>query len=305
MKRFVIASLVALGLSGAALADMPEQEQIEAARAAYIAGDHAAALAVLLPAAEAGDANAQNIVGAAYSDGHGVPVDPVAAQAWYEKSAAQGWVKAKVNLADLLREAPEGIGQDFARAITLYDEAKAEGYAYAFYARGRMHRLGQGGAADPVAARAEFEAGLKRGNGPAGNALADMHRLGEGGPKDEAAARAIYREAATLGYAISIGNLAFMYETGLGGPVDPVAAYALYVAAAERGDGNAAVNLADFIIATPGYWQDRPTALAWCLYGLDRARADQEEAFEGMCEAVAHELSEAEKAEAARIYAEW
>ena len=287
------------------LATAAPGDEIAEAREAYLAGDYAIALETLLPAAEAGDANAQNIVGVAFENGNGVPQDAARALEWYEKSVAQGFVKAQVNLGTLLREAPEGVVQDFARAARLLDAAMAADAPPAFWERGRMHRDGEGGPVDLDAARAAFEKGLALGNGESGNALADLHRMGFGVAKDEARARALYSETARTGYVIGIGNLAYSYEAGVGGDVDAPAAYALYLEAVAGGDGNAAVNLADFLINTPGYWQSNAMAGAYCLLGLDLARDDQQAQFEKVCGDVHAALSDEEKAEAARIYADW
>lgn len=133
---------------------------IAGARLAYIAGDSEAAGAVPLPAAEAGDANAQNIVGGCIQGGNGVPRNPVTALAWYEKSVAQGFAKAEVNLGTLLLHGDDGIAPDQGRAAQLFQAAMAQGYAHAIFERGLMHRDGQGGAADPAATKALIDAGL-------------------------------------------------------------------------------------------------------------------------------------------------
>jgi hypothetical protein len=304
MTQWLSSILAGLALTVCLASEVPADE-ISEARQAYLDGNYSAALKILLPAAEAGDANAQNIVGAAYENGNGVPQDATKALEWYEKSVAQGFAKAQLNLGTLLREGAKGVAQDHARAITLLEAAMAQNSPYAFWERGRMYRDGEGAAADLEAARVTFEQGLERGNGESGNALADLYRLGQGVETDEARARAIYSETAATGYAIAIGNLGYMFETGIGGEVNPVAAYALYLEAMARGDGNATVNLADFVLNTPGYWQSNPMAGAYCLLGLDLARDDQRARFETICADVNAVLSDADKAEAARIRAAW
>ena len=287
------------------LASAAPADEITEARQAYLAGDYQLALKTLLPAAEAGDANAQNIVGVAYENGNGVPQDALKALEWYEKAVAQGFAKAETNLGVLLRDGAPGVPPDVARATALFDAATAQNYPYAFWERGRMYRDGVGGPIDIDAARATFEKGLELGNGESGNALADIFRLGLGVEKDAARARAIYSRTAVTGNAIAIGNLAYSFEAGIGGEANAPVAHALYLQAVAKGDGNAAINLADFILNTPGYWQSNPMAGAYCLLGLDLARDDQRAHFESVCADVNLVLSEADKAEAARIRAEW
>ncbi len=304
MTQCISTALCGLTLAFAVVTPVSGGE-IDDARDAYLAGHYETALKTLIPAAEAGDANAQNIVGIAYENGNGVPQDAVKALEWYEKSVAQDFGKASINLGTLLREGAPGVPKDYARAATLLETAIAQGIAAAYWERGRMHRDGEGEPVDLDAARAAFERGLEHGNGESGNALAELYRLGQGVEKDEPRARALYSETAETGYGIAIGNLAYSYESGFGGEINAPAAYALYLEAVALGDGNAAVNLADFVLNTPGYWQSGAMAGAYCMLGLDLARDDQQAQFETVCSDVNAELSEEDKAEAAQIYADW
>lgn len=57
--------------------------------AAYKAGDYQTALAEWRPLAEAGDVNAQTMLGLVYAEGKGVPQDNVAAQMWLNLAASK------------------------------------------------------------------------------------------------------------------------------------------------------------------------------------------------------------------------
>ncbi|UYV39248.1 sel1 repeat family protein [Rhodobacteraceae bacterium D3-12] len=288
-----------------AVSPAAQADEVDAARLAYLDGHHEEALKILIPAAEAGNANAQNIVAIAYENGNGVTKDVVKAMEWYEKSVAQGFAKAEFNLGTLLREAPDGIAQDYARAAALFEAGIAKDYPHAFWERGRMHAQGEGGAVDLKAAIGLYERGLALGNGQSGNALAELYRMGNGVEKDEVRAREIYTEAAKTGYGVAMGNLGYMYESGIGGEQNDLAAYALYLEAVALGDGNAGVNLADFLINRPGYWSNNARAGAYCLWGLDAISPEQLDRVKPVCEAVNGALSEAEREQAARIRAEW
>jgi TPR repeat protein len=71
-------------------------------------GDYAGAVRIWLPLAEKGDVNAQYNMGVMYELGHGVPVNPAQAAAWYRKAADKGHPNAMLNLATLVVEHARG-----------------------------------------------------------------------------------------------------------------------------------------------------------------------------------------------------
>ena len=76
--------LLALALSACEQNGQEGQKGLDA----YNRGDYTTALRVWMPLAEAGDADAQQRVGAMYSNGHpGVPRDIVEAARWYRPAA--------------------------------------------------------------------------------------------------------------------------------------------------------------------------------------------------------------------------
>lgn len=92
------------------------------------------ALSHWMPAALAGDAEAQTYVGEIMERGLGSAPDPMAAAEWYAKAADQGYARALVNLA-ALHEAGEGVTRDAAKAADLY--ARAAGLDPATFAAAR------------------------------------------------------------------------------------------------------------------------------------------------------------------------
>jgi uncharacterized protein len=91
----------------------------------YVAFDRAdvnSALKVWLPAAEAGDAEAQTNVGAIYERGIGTQPDYEAAVKWYTKAAEQGNARALFNLGTLYEQG-QGVPQDKLAALNLYRRA--------------------------------------------------------------------------------------------------------------------------------------------------------------------------------------
>ena len=79
-----VALVVFLCLCGPALAE------IETARDAMDAGDFVAAMAELLPAARAGNAEAEELIGVMYASGLGVERDDVRAFDWYLRASMKG-----------------------------------------------------------------------------------------------------------------------------------------------------------------------------------------------------------------------
>lgn len=95
---------------------------LEQGRAAFLRGDHAAALDLLRPHAETGEPDAQNRLGIMYELGRGVAADPGRAAQWYRRAAAQGLYKAQYNLARLYGRG-EGVPRDAAEAARWYRRA--------------------------------------------------------------------------------------------------------------------------------------------------------------------------------------
>jgi hypothetical protein len=96
----------------------------EAGYAAYRKGNYEAALRVLRPLAESGDARAQFNLGVMYAEGQGVPQDYTEAGKWYGLSAWQGYAQAQYNLG-LWYAQGEGGAQDFVRAHMWFNLAAA------------------------------------------------------------------------------------------------------------------------------------------------------------------------------------
>lgn len=88
----------------------------------YDQADQATALRVWLPAAEAGDAEAQNTVGVIFEQGRGGEPNYEAAAIWYQRAAEQGHAGAQFNLGSLY-ERGQGVPADKLRALNLYRQS--------------------------------------------------------------------------------------------------------------------------------------------------------------------------------------
>ncbi len=96
------------------------------ARAALRSGDYEAAHALLLEAAEAGQAPAQNALANLYLLGLGVPADFRKAADWYLRAALNENVAAQVNLGHLYSQG-RGVPRDPLRAFAWYRHAQQRG----------------------------------------------------------------------------------------------------------------------------------------------------------------------------------
>ena len=89
---------------------------------AYDRADYKTALRIWLPAAEEGDADAQNTVGEIFEQGLGTEPNFEVAALWYGRAADQGHKTALFNLGTLY-ETGRGVEQDKVRALNLYRRA--------------------------------------------------------------------------------------------------------------------------------------------------------------------------------------
>jgi uncharacterized protein len=87
--------------------------------------DPARALAIWLPFAQQGNAEAQTQVGEMYERGVGAVADPTTAASWYTKAAAQGDSRALINLASL-HERGLGVKRDAVLAARLFRQASGQ-----------------------------------------------------------------------------------------------------------------------------------------------------------------------------------
>lgn len=121
--------------------------------AAYQRGDDATALRILRPLAEAGEPEAQYLVGRLYQQGRGVAQDEAEAIRWYRKAAEREHPGAQFELG---RAYDEGVivPQDDAEAARWYEQAARRGHSEAQCRLGTMYMTGRGVAADPIEAYA-------------------------------------------------------------------------------------------------------------------------------------------------------
>lgn len=283
MRLISIALLAALTLPLPALA-APTQAQVDAARLAYIEGDYENALKVIQEAADAGNAMALNILGAAYEDGNGVPQDAARAIALFEQAAKAGEVRARYNLGSLYALGAGEIAADPVQAKREFRLAAAAGYAPAMTALGQLEER-----ADPpnhVAAADWYEKAHEKGDVVATANLGHAYVKGQGRRENWAHARLLYTEAAARGYPRAFNDLGVMHERGYGVHADPLTAFSFFLRGVERGYPKAGINLAELIVKARFPFASKEMALGYCFWGLNGASATERAAFEADCSAL-------------------
>ena len=155
-RRLLGGMLAVLLVSGVAGAQTPPVRL----RAQTVSTD-TPAIAALRVEANAGDADAQWLLGYAYEIGQGVPQDYRQAAAWYRKATDQGDANAQHSLG-LAYELGQGVPQDYAQAAAWYRKAAEQGNTGAQINLGVMYRNGRGVPQDYVEAHKWYNLGASR-----------------------------------------------------------------------------------------------------------------------------------------------
>ncbi len=164
----------------------------------YDKKDYTAAYKCFQVAAEAGNAEAQNLMGFCYENGQGVAKDYTESVKWYRKAAEQGYAFGQSNL-------------------------------------GICYNIGQGVAKDYTEAVKWFRKSAEQGNASAQNNLGNSYEKGQGVAQDYAEAAQWYRKSAEQGYVYALYNLGRCYEYGMGVTQNHNDAMNWYSKAADKG----------------------------------------------------------------------
>lgn len=204
--------------------------------------DRNRALALFTAAADAGNGDAAHALGTYYELGQVVPRDPAKAARWYRLSADAGNEKAMGNLGNLYEEGL-GVPRDTAKAATWFERAADRGNAKAMRRLARLYERGEGVAKDPHRAHELMSRASVIGDLAAKHALA-LARLERGDPEAVAEGVALLEDAAMKGYVPAKLSLARIYLYGLGTDVDRSRAYFWLRSCANAGDAWARQRLA-------------------------------------------------------------
>ena len=219
--------------------------------------------------AQAGDPDALNALGNAYANGQGVAQDFAEAVRLYELAAARGHAPALFNLG-MMSELGRGAPADLGAAFKRYLRAAELGFSAAQFNVGNMYANGIGVNRDFFEAALWFRQAADRGVPEAQYNLGLAYELGRGVGKDEAAAQKWYRAAADQGYPRARYNLALMLEDGRGSRADEATAAALYQAAAAQNFAPAQNNFGIMLAEGRGGLKADPVeAYAWIVLAVE------------------------------------
>jgi TPR repeat protein len=135
MKHALAAIILALSLTAPVAAG-----PFEDATAAYDRGDYAAALRLLGPLANQGDAIAQSNLGFMYFSGQGVLQNHDEAAKWFWLAANQGVASAQALLGFMYADG-QGVPQDYVRAHMWFNLSAAQGGQVAAIERDSILKL--------------------------------------------------------------------------------------------------------------------------------------------------------------------
>jgi len=193
----ILASILAISLAGAALAQAPPT--FDAAMAHYNLGDLKGARAEFETLAKAGDGRAQYNLGVMAQAGNGGPKDGVAALAWYRKSADQGNMLAMFNIA-LMYDDGDGVPVNKTEAVRWYRIAADGGDAASQYNLGQHYLDGDGVAKDAPTAIGWWRKAAEQGDAQAQFNMGAAYANGVGVAGDRIEAHKWFLLAAAAGY---------------------------------------------------------------------------------------------------------
>lgn len=177
------------------------------ASGADTAADAATADALLLSAADGGDARAQYEIGWRNLEQEAPnPAQLETALRYTRAAAEQGFQGAQFNLA-WLYENGKGVAQDYPTAMLWYQKLADEESPVGLRGLGWMKMQGWGGPQDFTGARELLTQASDKGDGNASALLASLHENGQGGDRNLDEAVRLYRLAITQGYADAQQNL--------------------------------------------------------------------------------------------------
>ena len=214
---------------------------------AYWEGDYETALQYLVPAAEAGDADAQFRLGFMYLQGEGVPQDMEKAAYYTAKAADQGNVNAQTNMGKMYAEGI-GVPQSYVNAAKYYQMAAEQGDDRAQNNLGKLYDDGNGVGQSSEQALYYYNLAAEQNNPYAQSNLGVLYYFGRGTAQSYEKALEYFLMAAEQGNAYAQFAAGWMYEHGEGTEKDIQTAVLYYRLAAEQGYQDAADRLDAFLL---------------------------------------------------------
>lgn len=214
-------------------------------------GYEAATLAEVHEAAEAGDANAQYLLGTFYTvestmSVNGMeysPLDLAKSALWYEKAAKQGLADAQVYLAEAL-EYGQGVPKNMIDARSWYERAAEQDHVRGHFKLGYYYEQGLGGLTqDSAKGIRHTRIAADRGDAGAQVNLGVHYYHGTGVQQDMVTAAEWFAKGAEAGDRHGKYLTGHMYDNGYGVTKNLGEARRWYAEAAEEGHENAKARL--------------------------------------------------------------
>jgi|GEM_PF-4600844 len=117
----------------------------------------------LVQLAEAGDKDAQFLLGEMYRKGDGVTQDEAKARQWYHEAANQGHARAQYELGMMMCSSPDATPQDKRKAFLWFEKAALQDLPEAQYQLGQCYLQGLGVPVSDVTARQWFRRAASQG----------------------------------------------------------------------------------------------------------------------------------------------
>jgi uncharacterized protein len=280
-RRFNLRPAVCIAALCAAtclISHVPARAGVTEAVTAFDRGDHAQAVAEILPLAKAGDARAQHVYGAMI-ESEKIKVPGATAIEWYQRSAEQGYAKAKYAYARLIvsdipvqEEAP-------ARVVALLEEAAAQGIVPAGRLLGSVLRSQVRSAAElrhvvsvytRMAEAGDTEAMVELGKILSARSVSSSDLKEAGFMDGDKTAFGWFHRAAMAQNPSGQVWLARSYEKGQGVARNTRLAWDWYTIAAKHDDAAAQYKLASLYLMGEDVPQDRKAAFSWNLRAAEQ-----------------------------------
>ncbi|OIQ69478.1 putative beta-lactamase HcpC precursor [mine drainage metagenome] len=175
-------------------------------------GSFEAAAQAFSVAAQGGNAVAEYQLGCLYLHGHGVFPDHAQVAYWWERSAAQGYVKALACLGTFYKKENGAVPANPSKAAELLGAAAAKRHAIAQYQLADMYARGHGVARDLEQASELFRQSAEQGCGPAQYRLGLCYADGLGVRPDLETAAYWLQRAANQGCAPATASLSRLLQ---------------------------------------------------------------------------------------------
>ncbi|GEM_PF-2055343 len=216
-------------------------------------------------AAFVGHVAAYKILGDIQYFGLGVPRDPKAAFANYERGAKRDLAAAQVAVGDMLHDGDDGVPANLPRAIAWYREALKHEDPDAAYALATAYESGKGVPVDHEVAFGLYRQAALKGSTEARVAIGEHFRTGTFVPRDEATARRWFELASQQGDPDGMFNYAALLANGRGGERDLPRAWAWLKVAAAKAKQEAATAMAAVEARMTAKDKERAMALSGAL----------------------------------------